>query len=172
MTPYTIADILAAFSYALGAYPRAHVNAALSMRAEITPHLIEVLDAMWADPDRFISDESYTGHFFAAMLLGYWGETAAHKVLIDLALLPEHRIDVLFGEFIVEDLPAEKLPRCDAGMGDVHPPACPRPVASPCPAQTRSRQTKPAATAPPAARGEEGEETQTLVSVSPSECRN
>lgn len=105
MTLYTIDEILAAFSSAMGAYPRAHVNAALSIRAEITPRLIEVLNAVREEPERCASDEADTGHLFAVMLLGYWGETAAHGVIVALFRLPERWVDLLFGDFITEDLP-------------------------------------------------------------------
>lgn len=104
-TNYTIDEIIDAFSRSDGRYRRAHVDAALAMRDEITPRLIDLLETVRSEPARYAGDEEFTGHLYAAMLLSYWGESSAHQVIVDLFRLPTKQVDELFGDMITEDLP-------------------------------------------------------------------
>ena len=73
----TVDEVIEAFSDFDGTYRRDHVDAALAMRAEITPRLIELLEMVRSDPARYADDDKFMGHLYAAMLLGYFGELRA-----------------------------------------------------------------------------------------------
>jgi len=52
-----INDILEAFKNFDGIYEREQVDAAIELKEEITPHLIEILENVLADPDPYIQTE-------------------------------------------------------------------------------------------------------------------
>jgi hypothetical protein len=55
-----ITEILEAFKIFDGKYKREQVAAAIELKKEITPFLIEILDNVLADPDAYIeSDDRY-----------------------------------------------------------------------------------------------------------------
>jgi hypothetical protein len=109
---YSVDEIIDAFCRFDGAYRRAHVDAALAMREEITPRLIGLLEMVRSEPARYASDEEFAGHLYAAMLLSYWGESSAHQVIVDLFRLPAKQVDEMFGDMITGDLPVILFRTC------------------------------------------------------------
>ncbi len=118
-TNYTIDEIIDAFSHFDGSYRRAQVDAALAMRAEITPRLIELLEAVHREPDRIVDDGEFTGHVYAAMLLAYWRETRAHRLIVKLLSLRKDLLDALWGDMITEDLPTLLYRTCGGDLEEI-----------------------------------------------------
>ena len=100
-----IDDILKSFEMFDGVYKREQVDAAIGLKDEITPFLIEILMKIVSNPTKFIEIENYYAHIYALMLLGSFKENKAHKVIVNLFSQPEAIIEELFGDLIVEDLP-------------------------------------------------------------------
>jgi hypothetical protein len=109
---YSVNEIIDAFCQFDGVYRRAHVDAALAMREEITPRLIELLEMVRSEPARYAGDEEFAGNLYAVMLLSYWGESGAHQVIVDLFRLPTKQVDDLFGDMITADLPLVLFRTC------------------------------------------------------------
>ena len=101
-----IPEILGAFEILDGTYKRDQVNAALEHREEITPHFIDVLEIILADPVMYIEDEEYFAHVYAVILLGYFREPSAHRTIVDLFALPRDMPEQLFGDITTENLPS------------------------------------------------------------------
>jgi len=97
--------ILKAFEFYDGTYKREPIDAAIGIKKEITPYLVEVLENIIVDPSECIEKENYHSHIYAVMLLGHFNEHKAHEAIIKLFSLPEDIIQELFGELIMEDLP-------------------------------------------------------------------
>ena len=63
---------------------------------------MNILRKVLKDPQKYADHEDYFGHIYALVLLGYFKETAAHDLIIQLFSLPEELIDELYGDFAFE----------------------------------------------------------------------
>lgn len=99
-----------------GVYKEAQVNYALEHQAEITPYLINILKNVIANPSTSISDKNYFGHIYALMLLGYFKETKAHDVLIELFSLPDKLIEELYGDIALEECRSALYQTCGGSV--------------------------------------------------------
>jgi len=70
-----ITEILEAFKIYDGIYKREQVDAAIEMKEEITPHLIEILENVLADPDPYIQNENLYDHMPGC----YWVISGSRK---------------------------------------------------------------------------------------------
>jgi hypothetical protein len=111
-----ILNILAAFETFDGTYRRDEVDAALALQDEITPHLIDVLKNVLADPISYVQKPDYFGHIYAIQLLGHFREPRAHDVIVDLASLPPEMPHDLFGDIVTEDLAAILSATCGGSV--------------------------------------------------------
>ncbi|MBT3805341.1 MAG: DUF1186 domain-containing protein [Desulfobacula sp.] len=109
---FTIPGILESFSVYDGNYKREQIDAAINMKNEITPYLIEILKNAQTDYEKYISDEKLYDHIYALMLLGHLKEPKSHKVIIDLFSLPGDIPDKLFGDLTTSSLPVILLNTC------------------------------------------------------------
>lgn len=100
----TIAEILADLSPYTGKFPKAAIQAAMSQRDEITPHLLAVLEECAKDPPMYAHAEKML-HLFATYLLGYFREQRAYRPLVKTCMAPEQTLEKLFGDTITEALP-------------------------------------------------------------------
>jgi hypothetical protein len=108
-----IHEILQAFEIYDREYKRSAIDAAIARREEIIPHLIGVLENVLKDPEYYADrDRNYFAHIYAFILLGYFQETKAHDVIVDLASLPVDLPSELFGDSITGDLPIVLLRTC------------------------------------------------------------
>ncbi|MFO0754639.1 MAG: DUF1186 domain-containing protein [Thermodesulfovibrionales bacterium] len=83
-------------------YKREAMEEAVALKDAITPHLIEHLERMLADPVRYLEEGHYV-NVYAFILLGYFREARAHEVIMKAAALAEDILDDLFGDMITED---------------------------------------------------------------------
>jgi hypothetical protein len=111
-----ISNILAAFETFDGTYKRDEVDAALALQGEITPYLIDVLKNVLADPEATLENPDRFGHVYALQLLGYFRESRAHNVIVDLASLPSEVPHELFGDTITESLASILFATCGGSI--------------------------------------------------------
>lgn len=112
-----ITELLKSFETYDDTYKRDEIDAALIQREEITPHLISALEKVLQDPEKYADPNSdYWGHIYAFMLLGHFGETQAHDVIVDLFSLPNDLPSDLFGDSVTGDLPIVLLRTCGGNM--------------------------------------------------------
>ena len=111
-----ITEILEAFRVFDGSYKREQIDAAIDLKEEITPFLIEILDNVLADPDAYIETDERYDHIYSLMLLGHFRELKAHDVIVDLFSLPNGIPDELFGDLTTTDLPIILLRTCGGSI--------------------------------------------------------
>ena len=111
-----INEILEAFKIFDGNYKREEVDAAIELKEAITPHLIEILENVLADPDPYIKNENLYDHIYAWMLLGHFRESKAHNVIIDLFSLPDRIPHELYGDLATSELPTILLRTCGGSI--------------------------------------------------------
>jgi hypothetical protein len=112
-----ISAILQALERFSGKYEPEAVDAALAHREEISPHLIDSLEKVAADPSVYREDEDYSLFIYAFMLLGHFQETRAHQVIVKVFSLPGDVLGDLFGELTTEYLAMVLFRTCG---GDVN----------------------------------------------------
>lgn len=111
-----VTEILEAFKIFDGNYKREQIDAAIELKEEITPHLIEILETILANPDENIVNEERYDHIYSLMLLGHFKESKAHNVIIDLFSLPDEIPHELFGDLTTSDLPTILLRTCGGSI--------------------------------------------------------
>ena len=102
-----------------GVYKREAVNAAIGLKDEITPALIDVLEKIIISPDEYAGRENYHAPVYASMLLGHFKEIRAHTAIVDLFSLPENILEDLFGALVFEDLPAILFRTCGGSFDQI-----------------------------------------------------
>jgi len=102
-----------------GAYKREAVDAAIGLKEEITPALIDVLEKIIISPDEYAGRENYHAPVYATMLLGHFKEVRAHTAIVDLFSLPENILEDLFGALVFEDLPAILFRTCGGSFDQI-----------------------------------------------------
>ena len=116
----TIDEILKSFEDNDGTYKRQEIDAAIALQSEITPHLIQVLKDVLADPEKYADEENnYFGHIYAFMLLGYFKESKAHDAIIDIFSLPRDLPYGLFGDCVTSDLPFVLVNTCGGNLNRI-----------------------------------------------------
>jgi hypothetical protein len=104
-----VTQLLEAFKIFDGIYKREQVDAAIELKEEITPFLIEILEKVLANPDAYLENDDLYDHIYSFMLLGHFRETKAHNVIVDLFSLPNKIPHELFGDLSTSDLPVVLL---------------------------------------------------------------
>ena len=113
---FTTPKILESFSIYDGIYKQEQIDAAINMKDEITPHLIEILENAHTDYEKYISDEMLYDHIYALMLLGHFKEPKSHKAIVDLFSLQGDIPDKLFGDLTALNLSVVLLNTCDGSV--------------------------------------------------------
>ena len=111
-----ITEILEAFRILDGIYKKEQVDAAIALKEEITPFLIEILETVLANPDEYIDNDERYDHIYSLMLLGHFKESKAHNLIIDLFSLPDEIPHELFGDLTTSDLPIILLRTCGGSI--------------------------------------------------------
>ena len=104
MSDSDIQTLLFKFDQLSGTYLRDEVDEALNHREALTPHLLTIIEAVAENPLRHALEE-HNGHVYAATLLSYFGEPAAHRLLIRAFSIPEEQLIDLWGDMTTETLP-------------------------------------------------------------------
>lgn len=98
-----------------GVYKREQMDAALELKEEITPHLIDILKKILIDPDKYL-EEDHFAHMYAVILLGHFREPKAHKAIADVFSLPNDLPHELFGDLTTAHLPAVLFLTCNGSL--------------------------------------------------------
>jgi len=107
-----IAEILDGLKINVGKYEREFIDQAVTLKDEITPYLIQILESARTNPDQFIESFDRFDHNYALMLLGHFREPKAHEVIVELFSLPGETPYDLFGDIVTEDLPTLLVNTC------------------------------------------------------------
>lgn len=118
MTTERIAKLIEAFDHSDQSYKRAELEEALTLREEITPHLLAILEDLVADPACYIEEDHY-GNIYASALLSHFREPRAHQLLIRAFSLPREQLDLLWGDIATETLPAMLLNTCGGSTSGI-----------------------------------------------------
>ena len=111
-----VTEILEAFRIFDGIYKKEQVDAAIELKEEITPLLIEILGKVLANPDIYLENDDLYDHIYSFMLLGHFRESKAHDVIVDLFSLPNEIPHELFGDLTTSDLPIILLRTCGGSI--------------------------------------------------------
>jgi hypothetical protein len=116
---YTIPDILESLKIFDGLYKQGQIDAAINLKDQITPHLIKILENVFADPEKYAKDQGLYDHIYAIMLLGHFKEANVHKVIVDLFSLPDDLPGQMFGDMTTSDLPVILLNTCGGSVEQI-----------------------------------------------------
>lgn len=119
VTDVKINEILAALEFNDGIYQREAVDATIALKEEITPHLIDILERVLADPAKYLDEPRYFAHIYAVMLLAHFKEQRAHRLIVDVFSLPEEFVSPLFEDTITEDLPTLLCRTCGGSVAQI-----------------------------------------------------
>ena len=112
----TIEDILLALSHQDNEFPREALEQAVAKKAEITPHLLKILERVAEDPDEFL-DQDDSSYYYALYLLAQFRETRAYPLVVSIASLPPETVDALLGDTVIEGLPKILASVCGGDTG-------------------------------------------------------
>ncbi len=113
---FTITEILESFKIYDGVYKRDQIDAAITSKDEIIPHLIEILENVLVKPEKYAENENLYDHIYAVMLLGHFEESKVHKVIVDIFSLPNDLPDQMFGDIGTSNLPVILLNTCGGSV--------------------------------------------------------
>jgi hypothetical protein len=91
------------------------VDEAVARREEIIPRLLAILQKILDDPEQWLEEDHDIGPY-ALILLAYFQEPRAHRLILDLFSLPGRLPDDLFGDLIGETLPTLLIRTCGGSL--------------------------------------------------------
>jgi hypothetical protein len=115
MSEERIRELIEAFDHFDNKYKRAEVEEAVTLREEITPHLIRILKELAADPRKYADEEHYA-NTYAVALLAHFREPAAHLPIIRAFSIGKEEIDLIWGDMVTETLPALLFQTCNGSL--------------------------------------------------------
>jgi len=95
-----------------GDYKRKEMEEALTLRGEITPSLIGILEAIIDDPERYAREEHFANSY-AVALLAHFQEPTAHLPIIRAFCIPEIPREEIWGGMVTETLPILLIQTCN-----------------------------------------------------------
>lgn len=101
-----------------GVYKQAAMEEALTLREEITPHLLRVLDEVVRDPERYAEEDHYA-NVYAVSLLAHFQEPAALEPIIRAFCIPGDPREKIWGDMVTETLPALLLQTCNGCLDPI-----------------------------------------------------
>jgi hypothetical protein len=122
-----IDELIRAFDIFDGRYKRDEVDEAITLRAEITPRLLLILEDVAENPAVYAAEEHYA-NVYAAILLAHFQEPAAHLPLIRAFNIPEEEREDLWGDMVTATLPALLYQTCNQSFETVRELACNREI--------------------------------------------
>jgi hypothetical protein len=111
-------ELIKEFDLFNGIYKREAVEEALTLREEITPHLLRILGEVATDPDRY-AEEGHYANVYAASLLAHFQEPAALEPIIRAFCIPGDPREEIWGDMVTETLPALLLQTCNGRLDPI-----------------------------------------------------
>lgn len=118
MNATRVEELIEEFDWLDGVYKRDEIEEALTLKEEITPHLIRILEEVADDPARYILEEHYA-NTYAVALLAHFQEPAAHLPIIRAFCLPKEQLDELWGDMVTETLPVLLFQTCNGQLAAI-----------------------------------------------------
>lgn len=118
MSVTRIDELLEKFDWFDGVYKRAEMDEALTLREEITPRLLAILEAVAADPGLYDAQDHYAA-VYAVALLAHFQEPTAHLPIIRAFSIPQEPLDNLWGDMVTETLPALLIQTCNGDLSAI-----------------------------------------------------
>lgn len=115
MSVTRVEELLTEFDWFDGVYKQEEMEEALTLREEITPHLLDILTAVAADPELYLLEEHYA-NTYAVVLLAHFQEPAAHLPIIHAFRLPEEQLEELWGDMVTTTLPTLLFQTCNGDL--------------------------------------------------------
>ena len=115
MNDERIKEIIEAFDHFDGSYKRAEMDEAVSLKDDITPHLIRILEEIAANPKVYVAEDRYANAYVVA-LLAHFKEPAAHLPIIRAFLIDDEPREELWSDMVTETLPTLLFQTCDGSL--------------------------------------------------------
>ena len=113
-----IERLLARFDFATTSYLREEMEMALTLREQLTPHLIAILEDVAENPYRYLLEDR-NGHTYAVSLLAHFQEPAAHLPIIRAFSIPGEHLEPLWGDMSTETLPTLLHRTCNGSVEQI-----------------------------------------------------
>ncbi len=113
-----IERLLARFDFVTTTYLREEMEEALTLREQLTPHLIAILEDVAENPYRYLLEDR-NGHTYAASLLAHFQEPAAHLPIIRAFSISGEHLEPLWGDMSTETLPALLHRTCNGSVEQI-----------------------------------------------------
>ncbi len=113
-----IERLLARFDFATTTYLREEMDQALTLREQLTPHLLAILEDVAENPYRYLLEDR-NGHTYAASLLAHFQEPAAHLPIIRAFSIPGEHLEPLWGDMSTETLPTLLHRTCNGSVEQI-----------------------------------------------------
>jgi hypothetical protein len=110
-----IAELIKALDVFDGSYKRDEVDAAITRKEEITPHLLAILEDVVRDPAGYAEEEHFA-NIYAAILLAHFKEPAAHLPIIRAFCIADAQREDLWGDMVTATLPALLYQTCNGSF--------------------------------------------------------
>jgi hypothetical protein len=107
-----VEELIEEFDWDDGVYKREEMEEAITLREEIIPHLIGILEEVADDPEQYAREEHYA-NVYAVALLAHFREPAALLPIIRAFCIPKEPLDMLWGDMVTETLPALLVQTCN-----------------------------------------------------------
>jgi hypothetical protein len=120
-----IDELIRAFDVFDGRYKRDEIDEAITLKTEITPRLLRILENVAENPAVYAVEEHYA-NVYAAILLAHFQEPAAHLPLIRAFNIPEKEREDLWGDMVTETLPVLLYQTCNQSFETIRELACNR----------------------------------------------
>jgi hypothetical protein len=111
-------ELIKEFDLFDGVYKREAMEEALTLREEITPHLLRILDEIVRDPGRYV-DEGHYANVYAVSLLAHFHEPEALEPIIRAFCIPDGPREEMWGDMVTETLPALLLNTCHGRLDPI-----------------------------------------------------
>jgi hypothetical protein len=115
MTEDRIKQIISAFDHFDENYKKSEMEEALTLKDEITPHLIRILEEIAENPQAYAEEEHYA-NVYAVALLAYFQEPKAHLPIIRAFCIDDEEREILWGDMVTETLPALLFLTCGGSL--------------------------------------------------------
>ncbi len=107
-----IDELIEKFDHFEGIYRRKEMEEALTLKDEITPRLLGILETIIDDPERY-AREAHFANNYAVALLAHFQEPAAHLPIIRAFCIPEVPREEIWGDMVTETLPILLVQTCN-----------------------------------------------------------
>ena len=93
-------ETLKSIEYNDGHFPRKEIENIINRKDEVIPELLKILKNVKEAPRKYLEDQDYFGHIYAAYLLAQFRVKEAYSIYLDILRLPGEMSHDVFGDGI------------------------------------------------------------------------